>query len=322
MCIIKLINVSIVAYACLVSVYVDASVHHQKKISITFDDVPIHGEFALSAQSVKKINQKLLGTLKKYNIKVTGFVNEGYLKNDPKLLQSLLSDWHKHGHDLGNHTFSHISYHQTDLNAYLADIQKGAATTQTVLGKQKQKFFRPPYLHAGDTHNAQQMLDKGLEKLGLRLVPVTMENADYVFDAPYTVKLQNKQLSEANAYKQQYLTFTEHRLDFYESASAKMFEQPVPHILMLHVNQLNAESLDSILMSLQSRGYHFQSLETTLQHPIYSQPTQAFKFGIHWLFRWDKSKENKVNWAKEPEPSTDAFTEHQQALTILNNGKL
>lgn len=318
----KLISGSIVVFACLASVCVDASVQNQKEISITFDDVPIHGEFVLSEQSVKEINQKLLDTLKKYNIKVTGFVNEGHLKNNPKLLRSLLSDWHKHGHDLGNHTFSHMSYHQTDLNTYLADIQKGAAITQTVLGKQKQKFFRPPYLHAGDTNDTQHMLDKSLEKLGLRLVPVTMENSDYVFDAPYTARLQNKHLSEATTYKQQYLAFTERRLDFYESASAKMFDQPVPHILMLHVNQLNADNLDSILNSLQSRGYHFQSLEKTLQHPIYSQPTQAFKFGIHWLFRWDKSQEKKVNWATEPEPSADAFAGHKQALTTLNNGKL
>jgi peptidoglycan/xylan/chitin deacetylase (PgdA/CDA1 family) len=320
MFIIKLIHVSIVACACLASVCVEAKDQHSKNISITFDDVPIHGEFTLQAKSLKDINQKLLDTLKKYNIKATGFVNEGHLKNDPKLLQSLLSDWHKHGHDLGNHTFSHISYHKTVLDTYLADIQKGAITTQRVLGKQKQKFFRPPYLHAGDTNASQQMLDKGLEKLGLRLVPVTMENADYVFDAPYTAKLQNKQMAAANSYKQQYLAFTERRLDFYQSASAKMFDQPVPHILMLHVNQLNADSLDSILMSLQSRGYHFQSLEKTLQHPVYSQPTQAFKFGIHWLFRWDKSKENKVNWATEPELSTEAFTEHQQAITTLKNG--
>lgn len=249
-------------------------------------------------------------------------MNEGHLKNDPQLLQSLLSDWHKHGHNLGNHTFSHISYHKTDLNTYLADIQKGATTTQKVLDHQKQKFFRPPYLHAGDTNKAQHMLDKGLEKLGLTLVPVTMENADYVFDAPYAAKLQNEQISAANIYKQQYLEFTERRLNFYESASANMFDQPVPHILMLHVNQLNADSLDSILMSLQSRGYKFQSLEQTLQHPIYAQPTQAFKFGIHWLFRWDKSKGNKVNWATEPEPSADAFAEHQQAVTTLKNGKL
>ncbi|MBU1619846.1 MAG: polysaccharide deacetylase family protein [Gammaproteobacteria bacterium] len=317
----KLISGSIIAYACVASVCVNASAQHQKKISITFDDVPIHAEFILPAQSVKDINHKLLQTLKKYNIKATGFVNEGHLKNDPQLLQSLLSDWHEHGHDLGNHTFSHMSYHKTDLNTYLADIQKGAITTQRVLGKQKQKFFRPPYLHAGDTPEAQHMLDKGLKESGLRLVPVTMENADYVFDAPYAAKLQHKQLSAATSYKQ-YLEFTEHRLDFYENASAKMFDQPVPHILMLHVNQLNADHLDSILHSLQSRGYHFQSLENTLEHPIYSQPTQAFKFGIHWLFRWDKSKENKVNWAKEPEPSAEAFAEHQQALTTLNNGKL
>lgn len=322
MFIMKLLNVSIIACLSLASAVVDAKEPHPKHISITFDDVPIHGEFTLPAQSLRKINQQLLDTLNKYKIKATGFVNEGHLKNDPELLQSLLSDWHKHGHDLGNHTFSHMSYHKTDLNTYLAEIQKGATTTQKVLGHQKQKYFRPPYLHAGDTNASQHMLEKGLEKLGLRLVPVTMENADYVFDAPYTAKLQNKQISAANSYKQQYLEFTEHRLNFYENASVNMFDQPVPHILMLHVNQLNADSLDSILLSLQSRGYQFQSLEQTLQHPIYAQPTQAFKFGIHWLFRWDKSKENKVNWATEPEPSADAFAEHQQAVTLLKSSKL
>lgn len=322
MFIMKLLNVSIVVCASFASVGVDAKEPHPKHISITFDDVPIHGEFTLPPESVKEINQKLLDTLNKYNIKATGFVNEGHLKNDPKLLQSLLADWHQQGHNLGNHTFSHISYHNTDLDTYLADIQKGATTTQTVLSHQQQKFFRPPYLHAGDTNASQQLLDTGLEKLGLRLVPVTMENADYVFDAPYSEKLQNKQVSAADSYQKQYLAFTEQRLDFYESASAKMFDQPVPHILMLHVNQLNADALDSILMSLQARGYQFQSLEQSLQHQIYSQPTQAFKFGIHWLFRWDKAMGNKVNWATEPEPSADAFAEHQQAIAILRNGKL
>jgi peptidoglycan-N-acetylglucosamine deacetylase len=319
MFIIKLLKVSIVVCASFASVGVAAQQPHPKQISITFDDVPIHAEFALPAQSVKQLNQQILATLNKYNIKATGFVNEGHLKNDPELLQSLLADWHQQGHNLGNHTFSHLSYHKTELNTYLADIEKGATTTQAVLGHQKQRFFRPPYLHAGATNEAQQLLDKGLEKLGLRLVPVTMENADYVFDAPYTAKLQSKQLAAANSYQQQYLAFTEQRLDFYDSASAKMFDQPVPHILMLHVNQINADSLDSILMSLQSRGYQFQSLEQTLQHPIYSQPTQAFKFGIHWLFRWDKAKANKVNWATEPEPSADAFAGQQQAIATLKN---
>ncbi|MCF2856398.1 polysaccharide deacetylase family protein [Pseudoalteromonas sp. SMS1] len=322
MSILKMMTASIAVYACTTMTSVSASPQYQKKISITFDDVPIHGEFAVSAESLKQINDKLLAILKKHNIKATGFVNEGHLKNNPELLTSLLSAWKKQGHTLGNHTFSHLSYHQTDLNTYLADIQKGAATTQNVLGEQTQRFFRPPYLHTGATNKAQHTLYHGLKKLGLTLAPVTMENADYVFDAPYTAKLRNKHVSAAEFYQQQYLAFTETRLDFYENVSTKLFAEPIPHIVMLHVNQLNADSLDSILTSLQSRGYQFQSLESTLQNPIYSQPTQAFKFGIHWLFRWDKSQDNKVNWATEPEPSSDVFNAHQQAIITLNKGKL
>lgn len=318
---VNLLKLSMIAGVSLTFVCMAAKAQQPKYITVTFDDVPIHAEFTLPEQSLKAINQQILDTLNKYKITATGFVNEGHLKNDPALLQSLLSDWHQHGHNLGNHTFSHMSYHKTDLTTYLADIQQGATITQTVLGQQKQQFFRPPYLHAGDTNASQQLLEQGLEKLGLRLVPVTMENADYVFDAPYTTRLQHKQVAAARAYQQQYLAFTEGRFDFYDRASETMFAQPVPQILMLHVNQLNADSLDRILMSLQSRGYQFQSLEQTLQHPIYAQPTSAFKFGIHWLYRWDKARGNKVDWATEPEPSKDVFTEHQQAVLTLKNVK-
>lgn len=321
MCRVNLRKLSIIAGMSLTLVCMAVKAQQPKYVTITFDDVPIHGEFTLPQQSLKEINQQILATLDKYKITATGFVNEGHLQHDPALLQSLLSDWHQHGHKLGNHTFSHISYHQTDLATYLADIQKGATISQTVLGQQKQQFFRPPYLHAGDTNASQQLLEQSLEKLGLRLVPVTMENADYVFDAPYTTRLQHKQVTAARAYQQQYLAFTERRFDFYHRANEKMFAEPVPQILMLHVNQLNADSLDRILLSLQSRGYQFQSLEQTLQHPIYAQPTRAFKFGIHWLYRWDKAGDNKVDWATEPEPAKDVFTEYQQAVIMLKNAK-
>lgn len=221
MFIIKLLSVSIAVCAVFASVGVNAKEPHPKYISITFDDVPIHGEFTLPAQSLKQINQQILATLNKYNIKATGFVNEGHIKNDPESLQSLLSDWHQQRHNLGNRTFSHLSYHKTDLDTYLADIQQGATTTQTVLGKHKQKFFRPPYLHAGDTNEAQQRLANGLKKLGLSLVPVTMENADYVFDAPYTARLKNKEVAAANSYQQQYLAFYRTAIRFLRKCQRK-----------------------------------------------------------------------------------------------------
>ncbi|KZN66895.1 polysaccharide deacetylase family protein [Pseudoalteromonas luteoviolacea] len=313
----KLVNIFTLACAYFTSIHAIAGPLYQKKVSITFDDVPIHGEFTLSEQSLRKINKQLLDTLEKHNIKVTGFVNEGHLKNNPKLLKTLLSDWKMRGHQLGNHTFSHISYHQSELKLYLEDIKKGAVITQQVLGQQKQRYFRPPYLHAGETNESQHLLHNGLKKLNLELVPVTMENADYIYDAPYTKKLTSNKIKEAKSYKEQYLAFTEQRLDFYERASLNMFETSIPHILMLHVNQLNADSLDDILTSLKSRGYQFQTIDKTLQHPIYTQPTQAFKFGIHWLYRWDKSRANKVSWATEPEPSSDAFSAHNRAITTL-----
>jgi peptidoglycan/xylan/chitin deacetylase (PgdA/CDA1 family) len=81
----------------------------QKMIAFTFDDLPVstigqnpEPEFQRSAA---EITAKILVTLKKHNIRATGFVNEMKL-NTPgarDFYAGLLEDWLRNGHLLGHH---------------------------------------------------------------------------------------------------------------------------------------------------------------------------------------------------------------------------
>jgi peptidoglycan/xylan/chitin deacetylase (PgdA/CDA1 family) len=71
--------------------------------------------------------QKLLGTIKKYNIPAIGFVNEYKLYVNEVLDSARLKAlqlWVDAKLELGNHTFSHRDYHNTDEHIFLKTLLK------------------------------------------------------------------------------------------------------------------------------------------------------------------------------------------------------
>ena len=46
-------------------------------------------------------------------------------------------------------------------------------------------------------------------------------------------------------------------------------------VLLLHANQLNADSMPELLAMMRRRGYQFVTLETALQDPAYRLPDRV-----------------------------------------------
>ena len=98
-------------------------VQSRPTLYLTFDDGPI-----------PEVTPWVLETLKEWNAKATFFVIGENVQKHPSLYHEVLLN----GHEVGNHTFSHIMGKQTDLATYLHEIQRCAALVKT-------PFFRPPY---------------------------------------------------------------------------------------------------------------------------------------------------------------------------------
>jgi len=73
--------------------------------------------------------------------------------------------------------------------------------------------------------------------------------------------------------------------------------------MLLHVNKLNAEMIDSVLALFAQKQYRFVSLDSALADPAYSIPDQfVTREGLMWAYRWAKELGVHVNGSEEPEP--------------------
>lgn len=98
------------------------------KIAITFDDGP-H----------KTKTPEILDILKKHQVPATFFVVGSCVESYPDIIQRELAE----GHEIGNHTFSHISLVNGDMKKMEEEILK---TEQTLFEnlEYRPKLFRPP----------------------------------------------------------------------------------------------------------------------------------------------------------------------------------
>ena len=101
----------------------------ERKISLTFDDGPVPG-----------ITDWVLAELEKRGLKATFFMVGDNVRKHPALAQSVLAA----GHQLGNHTYHHLSGWKTSTQTYLNDVASCDAILADTVGEMP-RFFRPPY---------------------------------------------------------------------------------------------------------------------------------------------------------------------------------
>jgi peptidoglycan/xylan/chitin deacetylase (PgdA/CDA1 family) len=100
-----------------------------QKITLTFDDGPVPG-----------ITDWVLEELAKRDMKATFFMVGDNVRKHPDLAQAVAAA----GHQLGNHTYHHLSGWKTSTKAYLEDVAACDAILADTVGETP-RFFRPPY---------------------------------------------------------------------------------------------------------------------------------------------------------------------------------
>ncbi len=125
--------------------------HHQKSVYLTFDDGPI-----------PEATPFILDTLDRFNAKATFFmVGENAVKY-PHLLEEV----RRRGHQIGNHTFNHLSGMRHFTWTYLANIKKADEILHT-------RLFRPPH---GWIRTVQYRV---LRHVGIKVVMWDVVTRDY-----------------------------------------------------------------------------------------------------------------------------------------------
>ncbi len=199
-----------------------------------------------------------------YNIKLIGFANEGKTDIDGEREERIaqLKKWIDNGHDLGNHTYSHIDIGKVGLQAYEEDIIKGEPLVTKLMqdaGK-KMKYYRHPYLYTGKSQGQKDSLDAFLKGRGYTIAPVTLDNSDWMFAFCYYYAVKHDEKQLADSIVSSYIEYMNTMADFFEKLSQDFFGRQIKQVLLVHANMLNADHFDKIIELYKDRGYEFISL--------------------------------------------------------------
>jgi len=283
------------------------------QVCFTFDDLPVVTLRNKSLTFQKEVTEKILFTLTQHQILATGFVNGKKLYTngvlDPQKT-NLLKNWIDAKMDLGNHTFSHMDFHENTFKAYANDIIKGEIELKKLLSSvgKTPHYFRHPYLRAGENKEKTDSLYNFLKAKGYEIAPVTIDNAEWIFNSAYDSVLVTNDRQRMKEVGYSYIKYMEQKVKYYEGQSQKLFGRNIKHILLLHANRLNADYLDDLILMLKKNNYSFISLKDALSDEAYSTPITRFNrnWGMSWLDRWALSKGKKSDFFKD-EPTAPDF---------------
>lgn len=280
-----------------------------RAVAITVDDVPGAvpgtGQAAGNLKDFQEINRAILQILKAHHAPAIGFVNEWKLQvsGERDARVALLQSWLDAGLTLGNHTYSHPSF-QT-LDQYEAETIRGEVVTQTLMNAagRQEKYFRHPYLMTGPSPESKAAYEIFLRAHGYEVAPVTVDNADWMFNDVLGSALEEKDEQLAKRTRTAYLAYMNTAFDYYENVSRSLFHREIAQVLLIHDSELTAECLDELLTNLEKRGYRFTPLDQVLADPAYATPDLFIgPQGFSWLIRWKLAFGQEADWQNEPDP--------------------
>lgn len=184
----------------------------QKNIALTFDDGP-HSEYTA----------EILDLLNEYDIKATFFVLGKLAEQYPDIVKRQVAE----GHEIGNHTYSHINVHKSTRRQFEEEFNKTQEIILSLTGINS-KVFRPPY------GNLDEKIVPVTSREDSKIVLWSQNKGHNDWSNPGVEKISNTILSQA-----------------------KNGDIILLHDNVYHKESHTIEALKTILPELKKRGYNF-----------------------------------------------------------------
>jgi peptidoglycan-N-acetylglucosamine deacetylase len=242
--------------------------HAEKRIALSFDDVPRNRGAFMTPQ---ERTPKLIAALKAAKVKqAVFFVTPGFLANpDGKGGEARIAAYVKAGHVIANHSFSHPHLNALTAPEYLADIDKAGAWLKGRKGVRP--WFRFPFLdEGGDDKAKRDAVRAGLAKRGLSNGYVTAEGSDWNIETlTIEAKAAGKPMDMA-ALRDLYVTTHVGAADFAEALMLKTIGRSPAQVMLLHETDIAALFIGDLVAALRADGWQIISADAAYADPIRS----------------------------------------------------
>jgi uncharacterized protein (TIGR02246 family) len=267
----RLLCSAVLTFAFAVAMPAPGGTEMRRPVLVSVDDLPIAMRLHAQPAERKAITQGLLAALAKHRIQAVALVTWSNVL-DPTDLE-LLRMWIDAGHELGNHSWDHLSYTHTDKDPYVADVEKARARLAEFLAPlgRKPRFFRFPFLREGNTKEKLDAMRAYLEKSGQRNLPVTIDNDDWAYAEPWVKARQAGDAKAMARVAQEYHENLHTTFHTQEARSERLFGRAVPEILLLHANEIGSTQWDALFTWLEETGHRFASADSVLADAAYAE---------------------------------------------------
>jgi peptidoglycan-N-acetylglucosamine deacetylase len=238
----------------------------QKRIALSFDDIPRHTGPDLTRDQRQKM---IIAALKKARVKqAVFFINPAQLNNpEAKATERHIMDYVKAGHVLANHTDNHVKLGDVSAADYLARIDAAEAWMKGRKGYRP--WFRFTYLDEGGRDKVKRdAVRAGLVARGLRNGYVTAEASDW-----YMLELFAKARADGKRVDQRKLCafYADHHVaasDFADTLMQKTIGRSPAHVLLLHETDLAAYCIGDLVTGLRKAGWTIITADQAYADPI------------------------------------------------------
>jgi len=242
------------------------------QVSITMDDFNLLGADEPTAQ---KRNDGILAALRAHSLKAAIFV-VGHCIDSPFGLH-LLKQWNDDGHIIGNHTYSHRNYAESDFTEYSADVLRCEAIVNNF--PQFRRLFRFPYFKEGDSAAQRDRMRAFLAEHGYKNGAVTIDASDWYIDERLRKRRGADSKADTTGYRDYYLKHIADRSAYYNDLATRTLGRSVKHTLIVHHNVLNELYLGDILDQYGRQGWKLIDAEHAYTDPIFSEQPNILPAG-------------------------------------------
>lgn len=249
------------------------SAHDSKKISLSFDDAP-RGQGPMFSGLER--TEALLKALEEVEAgPAVFFVLTKQLNSTEK--HQRIAQYAKAGHLIANHSHTHPWLHKTELEDYLADIDR--AETALDGFDNRRDWFRFPYLDEGRSNPLRDQMRDALSKRDLFSAYVTIDNYDWYLESKWKDAVESGKQVDMVALREVYLQILLSATEFYDQLAQEELGRSPIHTLLLHENDLAAMFIDDLVIELKNQGWEIVDPDTAYKDPIANHLPKTMKTG-------------------------------------------
>lgn len=238
----------------------------QKRIALSFDDVPRH---AGAFYTPDERTSRLIAALDDADVEQAAFfVTPGNLeKPDGENGEARIAAYVRAGHVIANHSYSHQWLSRTPAADYIADVDRATAWLKGRPGYRP--WYRFPFLDEGRRDLAKRAeVRAALAARGLSNGYVTVDNYDWHLDALASKAKRDGRKMDMAALRDLYVETLVGAAEFYDRVALDALKRQPVQVLLLHETDLNAMYIADVAAGLRKAGWEVVPIDEAYRDPI------------------------------------------------------